>query len=130
MLIQSDVYTLINYFSFTLWLWTGIATAALVKLRISNPDLNRPIKFPLILPIFFTAACLLLTVFAIYSDPIGAAYGSLLFVLGLPVYYLQRRYNRSDSRTDGNRKPSNLTACVQKLLLVSLPDHFSASTDL
>ena len=129
MLVQSNVYALINYFSFTLWLWTGIATAGLIHLRIKRPDMERPIKFPLILPIVFTAGCFLLTLFAIYSDPVSAAYGSLLFVVGVPVFFLQRRYNQ---RTGGNgsERTTGLTPWVQKLLLVTSPDESSPSADL
>jgi amino acid transporter len=128
MLVQPDVYALINYFSFTLWLWTGIATAALIYLRFKRPDINRPIRFPLILPIVFTTGCFVLTAFAIYSDPVSAGYGSILFVLGVPVYFLQRYYNKPRPR-NGNRAGC-LTLMVQKLLLVSFPDEVSNSTDL
>lgn len=128
MLIQSDVYALINYFSFTLWLWTGIATAALIYLRIKKPDMERPIRFPLILPIVFTTGCFVLTAFAIYSDPLSAGYGSLLFVVGVPVFFLQRHYNKPRP-SNGNRS-GVLTTWVQKLLLVSSPDEVTHSTDL
>ena len=40
MLITSDVYVLINYFSFTLWLWTGIATVALIHMRVHQTRLE------------------------------------------------------------------------------------------
>jgi len=68
-------------------LWTGIATAALIHLRRTRPELKRPIEFPLILPYSFTAGCMLLTAFAIYADPKGAAIGSSLMFVGIPVYF-------------------------------------------
>lgn len=101
MLITSDVYALINYFSFTLWLWTGIATVALIYMRITRPDLNRPIKFPLILPYSFSLSCLILTLFAIYANPFDAACGFLLMFIGIPVYFLQKWLQRNNT---GKRK--------------------------
>lgn len=95
MLVTSDVYKLINYFSFTLWLWTGIATAALIHLRITRPDMNRPIKFPLILPILFSAACFILTAFAVVAGPLDALYGFLLLFIGIPVYFYQKSKSHS-----------------------------------
>ena len=134
MLIQSDVYALINYFSFTLWLWTGIATAALVYLRITKPNLERPIKFPLILPIAFTSGCFILTAFAIYTDPESAAYGSILFLILVPVYWLHRRHNLSSAARSAASNAGSRSACftswVQKLLLVTSPDESCASADL
>ena len=129
MLVQSDVYALINYFSFTLWLFTGVATAGLIKLRLTKPHIKRPIKFPLILPIIFTSACFILTAFAVYAEPKNAAWGSSLLFLGIPVYFLQKRLVKSSSNTSSNSlsHSSNNNNCnsisllVQKLLLVTLP---------
>lgn len=105
MLITSDVYQLINYFSFTLWLWTGIATASLIHLRRTRPELKRPIKFPLILPFSFTLGCLILTVFGIYADPWAAVYGSSLMFVGIPVYFIHvwfmRRYTNNNTPATG-----------------------------
>lgn len=99
MLITSDVYVLINYFSFTLWLWTGIATCGLIYMRITRPNLNRPIKFPLIYPIIFSSSCLILTLFAIYAEPFDAFCGFALMFVGIPVYFLQRCVQRNNSGT-------------------------------
>lgn len=99
MLVSSDVYVLINYFSFTLWLWTGIATVGLIYMRFTKPDLNRPIKFPLIYPISFSFSCLILTLFAIYAEPFDAFCGFVLMFIGIPVYFMQRCLQRNNSGT-------------------------------
>lgn len=125
MLIQSDVYTLIHYFSFTLWLFTGVATAGLIKLRITKPHIKRPIKFPLILPIVFTSACFILTAFAVYAEPINALWGSSLMFLGFPIYFIQKKLLNSSSskqlNSNSNYKLNSVSLAVQKLLLVTLP---------
>jgi L-type amino acid transporter 8 len=110
MLITSDVYELINYFSFTLWLWTGIATASLVHLRRTRPELKRPIQFPLILPYSFTAGCFILTLFAIHADPKSALYGSSLMFVGIPVYFLQRNLIKRSHNNNSSGKALPLLA--------------------
>lgn len=122
MLVTSDVYQLINYFSFTLWLWTGIATAALVHLRITRPEMKRPIRFPLLLPISFTAGCLVLTLFAIWAEPVNAAYGSALMFLGIPVYFGQKWFCGGRSTPKSDSLMMRFTVWMQKLLLVTYPD--------
>lgn len=92
MLVSRDVYVLINYFSVTLWLWTGVVTAGMVYLRLQRPELYRPIKFYLILPIVFTLGCFLLTAVAIWADKRSAALGLLFMAFGLPVYYVQKAF--------------------------------------
>ena len=99
MLITSDVYVLISYFSVTLWLWTGVVTAALIQLRIKRPELHRPIKFSLTLPFLFTIGCFALTAVAIYADPKGSSLGLLFMFAGLPAYYVQRYLAKTTSGT-------------------------------
>lgn len=104
MLVTSDVYQLINYFSFTLWLWTGIATASLIYLRKTRPEMKRPIAFPLLLPFSFTAGCLVLTVFAVYADPKAAVYGFSFMFVGVPVYFAQKYLSKTTRRNNTTGK--------------------------
>ncbi|KAI1285497.1 Y+L amino acid transporter 2 [Halotydeus destructor] len=115
MLVTVDVYTLINYFSVTLWLWTGVVTAALIQLRIKKPQLYRPIKFSLALPATFTVGCVLLTMVAIYSDPWGALGGMVFLFSGVPVYYLLK------ALLDANLGQP-VTHLLQKVLQVTSPE--------
>ena len=88
MLVTTNVYVLIDYFSFSLWLWTGIATSCIIVLRFSKPDLERPIKYTLLLPITFTTSCVLLTIFSFYMQPKSCIIGILVQLLALPFFYL------------------------------------------
>jgi amino acid transporter len=140
MLTSRDVYVLINYFSVTHWMWTGIVTAGLIHLRLRKPDMVRPIRFSLALPIIFTACCFLLTLFAIYEDPKSAFWGFLLMFAGVPVYYAQRRmlqtnfgkltlftkvlieFNVLTIGSIHDVSGVSFTLTLQKLLLVMTPD--------
>lgn len=44
MLVSSDIFALINYLSFTEAGVVAMAVAGLLKLRLTRPDMERPIK--------------------------------------------------------------------------------------
>lgn len=98
MLVTTNVYTLIDYFSFSLWFWTGIATSTVIYLRIKKPDLERPIKYTLLLPITFTLTCVLLTLFSFYMQPKSCLIGILVQLLALPFFYAIKVKNSRTSK--------------------------------
>lgn len=105
MLVTTNVYKLIDYFSFSLWFWTGIATSCIIALRIQKPDLERPIKYTLLLPITFTLACLLLTLFSLYMQPMTSMIGILVQLLALPFYFLiKMRRSQEKARKESKSK--------------------------
>lgn len=43
-IIPADINTLINYFSFAVWIFYGLTIAGLIVMRFTKKDMNRPIK--------------------------------------------------------------------------------------
>ncbi|XP_076358391.1 large neutral amino acids transporter small subunit 2-like [Tachypleus tridentatus] len=120
MLTTSDIYTLINYFSFIQWLWVGVAIAGMMYLRWKKPDMPRPIKVSLIFPISFFLCCLFLTVIPLYAEPLQTGIGLLIILTGVPVHFVivkTRKKSPTLSFISGR-----ITLELQKLLEVMIPE--------
>ncbi|RWS10343.1 large neutral amino acids transporter small subunit 2-like protein, partial [Dinothrombium tinctorium] len=114
-LLTSDVFTLINYFSFTVWLWTGISTLGMTYMRYGKPELARPIKIWIGFPILFTLLCLAITLIAILASPLNAAIGLTIVATAFPIFFINRKINRSASDC------LIFTRWTQKMFLVATP---------
>ncbi|XP_066289388.1 large neutral amino acids transporter small subunit 1-like [Branchiostoma lanceolatum] len=88
MLVSGDMFDLINYFSFFNWLCVGIAIIGQIILRVMKPDMPRPVKVHLALPIFFVLACMFLVIVSIYETPVQCLVGFGIILSGLPVYFV------------------------------------------
>ncbi|XP_067927857.1 Y+L amino acid transporter 2-like [Watersipora subatra] len=86
MLIPNDIYGLINYMSFVQWLSVGGSIFAMVYLRWKRPDMHRPIKFHIAVPIIFLLACTFLLVVPLIAAPLDTGMGLLITLSGIPVY--------------------------------------------
>ncbi|NXX55444.1 BAT1 protein, partial [Scopus umbretta] len=88
-IIPGDIDTLINYFSFAVWLFYGLTVLALIVMRFTRKELRRPIKVPIIIPVIVTLVSILLVLAPIISAPELAYLYCVLFILsGLIVYVL------------------------------------------
>ncbi|XP_051901111.1 cystine/glutamate transporter [Pristis pectinata] len=88
MLFISDIYSLLNFLSFARWLFIGLAVAGLIYMRHKRPDMPRPFKVPLFIPVFFALTCLFIVALSLYSDPINTGIGFAITLTGIPAYYL------------------------------------------
>ncbi|XP_014674606.1 PREDICTED: Y+L amino acid transporter 2-like [Priapulus caudatus] len=123
MCIGSDVYMLINYVSFIEIVIVWASVSGLLLLRWKRPDMPRPIKVNILIPITFFLLCLALCVMPFYTDPVPAIMGIVITLCGIPVYfvfiYFQDRWPLVIRRALGE-----FTRSVQKLML-SVPSHHS-----
>ncbi|XP_065599223.1 cystine/glutamate transporter-like isoform X3 [Cyrtonyx montezumae] len=88
MVCVGDIYHLLNFFSFSRWLFIGLATLGLIVHRYRHPELQSPFKVPLFVPVSFTVICLFTVAMSIYSDPVNISIGCTMVLSGFPVYYL------------------------------------------
>lgn len=86
LLVIEDVYVLINYVSFVEALFTLLSVSGLLWMRRTMPDLPRPIKVNICLPIIFFIICTFLVTFPCYVSPFEVGVGLAFIALGVPVY--------------------------------------------
>lgn len=84
---------------FVIWLFYTLVFVAVIKLRITEPDLPRPYKVPLypVVPIIGIAGGVFIIVMTLISEFQLAMIGLILTLAGLPLYfYMQSRKRRQN----------------------------------
>ncbi len=81
--------TLLDYFSFSAWIFYGLCASILIYLRLQNPELERPFRVPLfpITPILFLGAALFLVLSQVVNSPIPSLLSLLGIGSGVIFYY-------------------------------------------
>ena len=93
---------LFTFTVFAAWIFYALTAFAVIILRRKMPDLPRPYRvfgYPFV-PILFVLAAAWLTLNTIVERPLEAGWGSLLVLLGVPVYWIWKRLRR-DSALSG-----------------------------
>uniref|UniRef100_A0A7M4E8L3 b(0,+)-type amino acid transporter 1 n=1 Tax=Crocodylus porosus TaxID=8502 RepID=A0A7M4E8L3_CROPO len=86
-IIPGNIDTLINYFSFAVWIFYGLTVLGLIVMRFTRKELKRPITVPIVIPIFVTLSSIFLVLAPIISQPELPYLYCALFILGGLVFY-------------------------------------------
>lgn len=65
-----------------------MSVTGLLYMRWTRPDLVRPIKVNISLPVIFLIICAFLVTFPCYVTPMEVGVGSVFILCGIPVYFL------------------------------------------
>ncbi|XP_014834922.1 PREDICTED: cystine/glutamate transporter-like [Poecilia mexicana] len=93
-LFVGDIYSLLNFMSFLRWLFIGVVVLGLIYLRYTKPDLPRPFKVPLFIPVVFCLTCFFMVFLSLYSDPFNTGVGFAMSLTGIPAYYIFIYFSR------------------------------------
>ncbi|XP_029455669.1 cystine/glutamate transporter-like [Rhinatrema bivittatum] len=88
MVFSADLYSLLNFFSFSRWLFIALVVTGLIVHRYRHPEVPRPFKLPLFIPVIFIIICLSSVAMSLYSAPGNCSIGAAIILTGVPVYYL------------------------------------------
>jgi len=117
MLFSDDMWVLINYMSFVQWLSVGMSIVALLYLRWKRPEMPRPIKFNIMIPISFAIAVLFLLIIPLYQVPKDTGMGLICVLTGIPVYLIGVAWKGKPKIF--NRYVRNITRLSQKMMSVA-----------
>uniref|UniRef100_UPI00358DDC7E cystine/glutamate transporter-like n=1 Tax=Myxine glutinosa TaxID=7769 RepID=UPI00358DDC7E len=117
MIFCGDIYSLLSFFSFVRWLFIGLSVSGLVYMRFTRPDMRRPFKVPLFMPILFSLSCFVIVFLSLYSDPVNAGIGCVIMLTGIPAYYVLHIWQCKPRLT--NEISGRITRVLQFLLQVT-----------
>lgn len=87
LILVGNIEELIELASFFIWFFYGSAVIALLTLRKTQPNIHRPYKVPLFVPIITLAVSVFLSVVPIVADPSPKYFFAIAFILsGVAVY--------------------------------------------
>lgn len=115
MLFTSDIYLLITYSSFVESFFIMLSVSGLLWLRYTKPDMERPIKVSLWIPVIFVIICVFLVVLPIYEAPFEVGMGVLITLTGVPAYLYGVKWQNKPAWF--NNCLESLTFAVQKLFM-------------
>ncbi|XP_029646765.1 b(0,+)-type amino acid transporter 1-like isoform X1 [Octopus sinensis] len=89
MIIPGEISSLIDFFSFTAWLFYGLAFLSLIVMRFTKKDEPRPFKVFILVPVVMLIISVYLVVAPIVQNPdLGFLYAFLLIIGGLIFYFI------------------------------------------
>jgi len=116
MVLSGDIEGLIDFFSFTVWIFYGMSMLALIVLRYKCPNMPRPYKVPIIIPAIVLIISVYLVIAPIIDNPqIEYMYSIAFMVLGAFLYLPFVHYGYVFTFMD------KLTSFLQLILQIAPP---------
>ncbi|XP_078482516.1 large neutral amino acids transporter small subunit 1-like [Ciona intestinalis] len=109
-MVTEDVFLLINYVNFVYFLSMGLAITGLVVLRLQQPQMERPLKLPMIIPITAASLCFGTGLISFVISPIESGIGLGMVLTSVPVYLLAIKAKKP---TCLNKVYGNVTVFLQ-----------------
>ncbi|XP_044259521.1 Y+L amino acid transporter 2 [Tribolium madens] len=94
MLCTNDIHTLITYCTIVESFFVMLSVSGLLYLRWKKPDIPRPIKVNITVPIIFVLICVFLIILPCFEAPYEVLGGVLITLSGVPVYFRAVRQNK------------------------------------
>uniref|UniRef100_A0A667X8X1 Solute carrier family 7 member 5 n=1 Tax=Myripristis murdjan TaxID=586833 RepID=A0A667X8X1_9TELE len=119
--ISQDIFSVINLFSFFTWLCVGMAIAGMLWLRWKKPELRRPIKICVLIPVTFVLGCVFMIVVSFWAAPFECLVGSSIILTGIPAYLLGYKWKKPHvvKKMLGEVGDTFMTACYEILVKLS-----------
>ncbi|CAL8369452.1 unnamed protein product [Lota lota] len=121
--ISQDIFTVINLFSFFTWLCVGMAIAGMIWLRFTKPNLRRPIKMFIGIPIVFVLSCVFMIVVSFWAAPYECLIGCCIILTGIPAYLLGYKWKKPHVI----RKMLDIFTTFCQMIFMSVPEEREAS---
>ncbi|XP_017155815.1 b(0,+)-type amino acid transporter 1 isoform X1 [Drosophila miranda] len=88
MVLHGTIDSLIDFFSFTAWIFYGGAMLALIVMRYTKPNYPRPYKVPIIIPVVVLVISIYLVAAPIFETPRIEYLYALLFIFAGLIFYV------------------------------------------
>lgn len=88
MVLYGTIDSLIDFFSFTAWIFYGGSMVALLVMRYTKPNYPRPYKVPLIIPILVLVISAYLVAAPIVEKPQIEYLYAVMFILAGLIFYV------------------------------------------
>merc|ERR1719187_1175625 len=88
MVLSGSIEGLIDFFSFTVWIFYGMSMVALLVLRYKEPQLPRPYKCPILIPVIVLIISVYLVIAPIVDNPQIEYLYSILFMVSGAILYI------------------------------------------
>ncbi|TIB43261.1 hypothetical protein E3P86_00070 [Wallemia ichthyophaga] len=86
--IGGGFQTLVNFYSIGIWYFYLLCALAVVVLRIKEPDLERPYKTWITVPMVFSSLTIFLLCMPVFAAPLEAAAAFGFIGLSVPIYFI------------------------------------------